>query len=79
MIMFVILTLNRGVGHLIALTDLGTVAPGSSPVCRHHGNIVTLGKLLFSTCALSPLHSGVNIVIWHMRGAGYVNEKALAL
>lgn len=40
--------------HLIASTDLDTVAPGSSLVYRYPGNIVTLCKLLYSTSALSP-------------------------
>lgn len=39
--------------YLIASTDLDTLAPGLSPVCRYYCNIVTLGKLLNSTSALS--------------------------
>lgn len=38
----------------MASTDLDTVSPGLSPACYYCGYIVTLDKLFYSTCALSP-------------------------
>lgn len=38
--------ITKALAHLIALTDLDTVAPGLSPVCRYRCYIATLGNLL---------------------------------
>lgn len=65
-------------GLLIASTDLDTMAPGLNLVCRYHGIIGTLDKLLYSTCALSLPRPGVNMGTCHMRRAGFVNGKEIA-
>lgn len=48
--------ISEVLADLKALSDLDTLAPGSSPVCHYRGNIVLtlMGKLLYSTCAPSP-------------------------
>lgn len=48
--------ISEVLADLKALSDLDTMAPGSSPVCHYRGNIVLtlMGKLLYSTCAPSP-------------------------
>lgn len=45
---------DRYVGAFDGVDRLGTVAPGSSAVCRYGGNIVNFGKFLYSTRAFSP-------------------------
>lgn len=45
----------KALAHLIASTDSDTVALGLSLIRRYRGNIVNLGKILYSISALSPL------------------------
>lgn len=74
--------ISEVLADLKALSDLDTMAPGSSLVCHYRGNIVLtlMGKLLY-LCTLSTQGLISVPCTWdctlHMR-RGYVNEKALA-
>lgn len=45
---------SRGVGAYSSVERFGPGITGFESVCRFRDNIVTLGKLLNSTCSLSP-------------------------
>lgn len=40
--------------YILASTKLDTINTCSSPVCCYRGNIVNLGKVLYSSCVISP-------------------------